>query len=395
MLLVPAFRNLDSALEEASLASGAGSLGTLARIVVPILAPTILVVVILSTIRALESFEIELILGAPQKIDVFSTRIYRIAQREPPEYGIATALSMAVLLLMLPAIVFQQWYSTRRTFATVGGKFTRRLIRLRRWRWAAFSLVAGIVTLITVVPTMLVVMGTFMSLFGYFNVAQLWTLRNWQSALGNPTFLNSAANTLLIAGGKALIAMALFTSIAYIAVRTRFAARGALDFLVWLPSTLPGIILSLGFLWLFLGTPLLRPLYGTTFALMLVTALGSVTLGTQITKASLLQLGTELEEVSRSVGASWLHTVRYVVLPLIAPTVAVVGVLAFAAGARATGSVALLSTHSNQPLSILQLTLIGSNQYGPASVVGVIMLLMTVGVAVIARLVGLRFDAAR
>jgi hypothetical protein len=41
------------------------------------------------------------------------------------------------------------------------------------------------------------------------------------------------------------------------------------------------------------------------------------------------------------------------------------------------------------------LTLIGSNQYGPASVVGVIMLLMTVGVAVIARLVGLRFDAAR
>ena len=395
MLLVPAFRNLDSSLEEASLTAGASSFGTLLRVVVPILAPTILVVAILSTIRALESFEIELVLGAPQKIDVFSTRIFRIATREPPEYGIATALSMAVLLFMLPAIVFQQWYSTRRSFATLGSRFTRRVTRLRRWRWPAFGLLTLLVLLMTVVPVGLVVMGTFMSLFGYFNVAQVWTLRNWQTALSNATFMNSAANTLVLAGGKAIIAMVLFTLIAYIAVRTRYAARGVLDLLAWLPSTLPGIILSLGFLWLFLGTPLLRPLYGTTFALILVTALGSITLGTQITKASLLQLGNELEEASRSSGASWFHTFRYVVVPLVAPTVAVVGVLAFAAGARATGSVALLSTQSNQPLSMLQLTMIGGNQYGPASVVGVVVLLMTVGVALLARLVGLKFDTAR
>ena len=126
MLLTPAFRNLDSSLEEASLTSGAGSVETLVRIVVPILAPSILVVAILSTIRALESFETELILGAPQRLDVFSTRIFRMAQREPPEYGVATALSMAVLLLMLPAILFQQWYSGRRSFTTVGSKFSKR-----------------------------------------------------------------------------------------------------------------------------------------------------------------------------------------------------------------------------------------------------------------------------
>jgi ABC-type Fe3+ transport system permease subunit len=84
-----------------------------------------------------------------------------------------------------------------------------------------------------------------------------------------------------------------------------------------------------------------------------------------------------------------------VVLPLIAPTVAVVGVLAFAAGARATGSIALLSNSSNQPLSMLQLSLLSSNQYGTASVVGVLLLLMTVGVALIARFAGLRLEASR
>jgi iron(III) transport system permease protein len=392
MLLTPAFRNLDAALEEASLVSGASTLGTLARVVVPLLAPAILVVTILSTIRAFESFEIELVLGSPSHIDVFSTRIYSIARREPPEYGIATALSMAILVLMLPAIVFQQWYSGRRSHATLGGKFVARVTRLRRWRWPLFGMVLAMVLFMTILPTALVVMGTFMTLFGFFGIPEVWTLKNWQTALNSSALLSALANTLIIAGGGSLVAMSAFTVIAYITVRTRFAGRGLLDLLVWLPSTVPGIILSLGFLWLFLGTPFLRPLYGTTFVLILVTALGSITLGTQLTKASLLQLGAELEEASRAAGASWAHTFRYVVLPLIAPTIAVVGVIAFASAARATGQVALLSTQSNRPLSMLQLSLLATNEYGAASVVGVILLVLTAGVALVARSAGLRVD---
>ena len=161
------------------------------------------------------------------------------------------------------------------------------------------------------------------------------------------------------------------------------------------PSTVPGIILSLGFLWLFLGTPFLRPMYGTTFVLILVTALGSITLATQITKASLLQLGNELEERIQASGATWWYTVRHVVLPLVAPTIAVVGIIAFASAARSTGPIALLSTQSNRPLSMLQLSLLATNEYGAASVVGVILLLLTAGVAVAARLAGLRIDQSR
>src|SRR5207302_3097513 len=139
--------------------------------------------------------------AAAHKLDVFSTRIYRIAQREPPEYGIATALSMGVLLFMLPAIVFQQWYSARRSFATLGGRFTRRVTRLRRWRWPLFGVVLSMVLLMTVLPIALVTMGTFMSLFGYFNVAQVWTLRNWQAAMTNATMVKATLNTLIIASG--------------------------------------------------------------------------------------------------------------------------------------------------------------------------------------------------
>src|SRR5262249_23481621 len=57
MLLTPAFRNLDAALEEASHVAGASVLKTLRRIAVPIMTPTILVALILGLIRSLEAFE--------------------------------------------------------------------------------------------------------------------------------------------------------------------------------------------------------------------------------------------------------------------------------------------------------------------------------------------------
>src|SRR5579884_336656 len=394
MLLTPAFRNLDAALEEVARTSGAGRLVTMTRVVLPVLAPAVLVVALLGTIRAFESFETELILGAPPRIEIFSTKIYHIALRLPPEYGVATALSMVILAMLTPLILLQQWFSARRSYVTVTSKFRPALQRLGAWRWPLFGMTLLWVLITTAVPVALVLIGTFMSIFGHFDVRDPWTLRNWKTVLGSPTFLHALGNTLVIGFGEALLAMAAFTLLAYIIVRSRFAGRGALDFLVWLPSAVPGIILGLGYLWLFLGTPFLRPLYGTTFILILVAALGTMTLTTQVTKASLLQLGAELEEAARMNGAPWLYTFRRVVLPLIAPAIAVVGVLGFASAVRTTGAIALLSTRANQPLSMLQLNLLADNQFEAASVVGVFLLVLTVGVALAARVLGLRLGIA-
>jgi iron(III) transport system permease protein len=233
-------------------------------------------------------------------------------------------------------------------------------------------------------------MGTFMKIFGQFGISDVWTLEHWRTALSSANFMRAMVNSLLIAGGASLLAMALCSAVAYIVVRSAFAGRGALDFLVWLPSTLPGIVIGLGYLWLFLGTPWLRPIYGTTFLLVLVATLGSITLTSQIIKSNLLQLGAELEEASWASGASWWYGFRRVLLPLIAPAIAAVGVLAFASAAASTSHVALLATQGNQPLSVLQLNLLSHNDFEAASVIGVFILLMTVGVAVTARLLGLR-----
>ena len=391
MLLTPAFRNLDASLEEASRAAGATLAQTFRRVVLPTIAPTLLVVLLLGTIRSFEAFEIELVLGYEANIDVYSTLIYRQATSSPPQYGVATVLSILILAILLPFIVWQQWYGARHSVATVTGKFRNQPQRLRAWRWPLFGVVSLAVVVMTVLPVVLVVLGTFMSVFGMFSVRDPWTLKNWQTVLSDVNFIGALKNSLIVAGGTAILAMTSFGLIAYVVVRTRFVARSTLDFLVWLPSTLPGIVMGLGYLYVFLGTPFLRPIYGTTFILVVVAALGSITLTTQVLKSNLRQLGAELEEASATSGGNWWHTMRHVVVPLMAPSLAVVGVLAFSAAARATSHVALLATHNTQPLSILQLNLLTDNNFEAASVIGVFILLLTIGVAAVARLLGLRF----
>src|SRR5713226_10311802 len=65
MLLTPMFRRMDAALEEAGRMSGAGVLRTFWQITLRVMTPGIIVVLLLATVRVLDSFEIELILGTP------------------------------------------------------------------------------------------------------------------------------------------------------------------------------------------------------------------------------------------------------------------------------------------------------------------------------------------
>ena len=390
MMLTTAFRNMDASLEESSWMTGASPLKTLVRIVVPVMTPAILVVLLISTIRSLEAFEIELILGSPQRIDVYSTQIYRLINQPEPQFAAATALGVLILALMFPFIVLQRRVVDRRHYTTITGRYKGQPVPLGRWKWVAFSLVLVLVVLVTFVPVIFLAMGTFMRLFGFFELPQPWTLNQWHTILSDPLFLGALRNTLLLSFGAAFLSVVFFSIVAYITVRTHFWGRAAIDLLSWIPWALPGIILGLGYLWFFLGTPILKPLYGTMVALILVSAFGHMTLSVQVIKSNMLQLGFDLEEASWIAGGSWFYTLRHIVLPIMIPALLLVGIMNFIAAARSISSLALLVTSHTQPLAILQLDYMAGGRYEAASVVGLIIVIMTVGVAVTARVFGLR-----
>jgi iron(III) transport system permease protein len=385
ILLTPGFRNVDASLEEASRMSGAGVFSTLTRIVLPVLTPILMVVFLMALIRALEAFEIELILGRPIDFSVYSTKMYQLLRGSPSDMPSATVLATIILLLLMPLALLERWMSTRRKFTTVTGKQNLALHKLRRWRWPAFALLASAVLMMTVIPVAFQVVGSLMTLFGFFDIENVWTLHHWQRALTQPAFLRTMSNSLLIGFGTVAFALVAFSLIGYVIARSQHRARSLLDLFAWLPFTIPGVILGLGILQFVLNVPLLRPIYGSLWLMVLAAGLTSITLGVQLFKSGFLQISPELEEASRVAGASWINTFRVVDMPLILPTAAVVAMMVFASAIRQVGAMVFLFTGQTQPLAILQLELLFGSELGPAAVVGTVVVLLGVSGAAIAR----------
>jgi iron(III) transport system permease protein len=389
MLLAPAFRNLDAAFEEASKISGASGWRTFFRIVIPVMMPAILVTTILGIIRSLEAFEIELLLGTPIGLQVYSTKIHELVTWEPPQFAPAMALSTVFLVVLLLMVALQRHYIAGRNYETITGRgFSIRPSQLGRWRYPAFFLILTFASIVTILPTFLLLIGTFMRLFGFFSIADPWTLDNWRATLNDPVLLRSLWNTLAIGVGAGVIGVLFYALIAYMIVKTRYAGRWILDFLSWLPWSIPGILLGVALLWTFLQTRIFLPIYGTIYLLMIAMVIKSMPFGTQMIKSVLIQLGSDLEEASKVCGGTWLHTFRRVILPLAMPALITVGLVGFISSARDISTVVLLGSGKSRTLSLLMLDFAAGAEFEKATVVAVLIVALVVGAALLARVLG-------
>ncbi len=289
MLLTPAFRNMDSSLEEASRVAGGSTLGTMLRVTLPVMVPPMVLVLMLNSVT-------------PIRFYVYSTKIFDLVRhQEPPGYGQATALASLTLLIIAAIIPLQRWLLSRRHYTTVTSQFRPGLIDLGPVvQRLAFILIAGLAALLTIVPICTLLLGSFMTRAGFFQANPTFTLRHWQNVLGDSIFLNALQTTFVLSMTTAIISPVLFSIVAYIILRTRWPGRGLLDSMFWLSASIPGILSGLGLLWVFLGTPGLIEVYGTIWALLLVSLLQGKLTSTQLMKATFLQLGQELEDAFTS-----------------------------------------------------------------------------------------------
>lgn len=391
LLITPAFRAMDAALEEASEVSGARKAQTVLRITIPLLAPAILAAIALGFIKSLESLEIELILGIPAGIFVLSTRIYDLINFEPPLYGQATALSSVFLLVIFLLVWIQGRLLRGREFTTVRGKgFSTRLHDLGRWRWLSFAFCMLFIVVTIWLPLGALLLGTFMNTIGFFDVKDVWTTRHWSAAFDDAIFFQSLVNTLYLAVGASVLGTLFYSLISYTIARGRSNITGVINFLSWLPWALPGVLISLGLVWTFLGSPLVRPIYGTLYALIAAIIIKELPVGTQVLKAGLLQIHSELEEASSVSGASWTATFKRILLPILRPSVMAVGLIIFISAVREIPAVVFLSTYRTRTLSLLMLDGIREGNIEKAAVLGVFLVGLIFIIALPVHWLGLR-----
>src|ERR1700681_588741 len=137
LLALPPLSAMDPSLEEAASMCGASRWLTFKRVTLPLARPAILAVLLLSFIRALEGFEVPLLIGIPGGVVTVTTALFQsIHSGFVPRYGEARAY--AVLLTGAVAVpLFLYYRATRQSakFATVTGKgFRPSRIDLGMWK---------------------------------------------------------------------------------------------------------------------------------------------------------------------------------------------------------------------------------------------------------------------
>jgi iron(III) transport system permease protein len=396
VLLVPIFRRVGADLEEAARTCGASQLLATVRVTIPLLAPAVLGVTVLAFVRSLEVFEVELLLGKPANISVYSTRIYDLFREQPPRVGEATALGFVFLLVLAGLALLYQSYVRGKSYTTVTGRgYSSAAVRLGRWRWPISIACFGFFAIALAAPLVFLVLGSFMRRYGFFQLANPYTLSHWQNLFGDPVFFSSVRNTLILAAGAAVIVVVLYSLVAYALVRVRSPLLRVADTLMWLPWAVPGMLMSLGLLWLALGTPLRGVLYGSLMGIILALAIKDSPLSTKFFKASFLQIGRELEECARVTGATWFQTYRRVLLPLLIPTAITVGLLSFLSAIRDVSTAVLLYSAQSRPLSILMLEYSFSGELERGTAIGVLVTVFVLLVTLVARWLGFRLSRER
>ena len=379
LLASSALKGIDASYEEAAQILGAGKWRTAFVITAPLVTPAILSGTLLAFVNSIALFGSQAILGLPGRIVTLPTRIYALFDY-PPQYGLASALSLVFVLITVLGLFLQNRFLARRSFVTLGGKGSRpQLVNLGPLRWVLFGF--------TVLVFIVAIIAPYTALIAV-SLSKSWGLDFWQGlTLKNYVFVlfeydvtqRAIVNSLMLATAAATLAVLIGAIIGWIDLRTRMPGRRFLDYVSLVPLGLPGIVMAVALIQFWLAMPI--ALYGTLTILLLAYVGRYIPLGVRAANSSLRQIDSSLEESARILGASWGFTMREITLPLIKPGLFAGWLLVFVPAIQELSASILLFSSSSITLAVAVFNLYETGYTEPVAALAIINVVM-IGAAI-------------
>ena len=244
----------------------------------------------------------------------------------------------------------------------------------------------------------LVVCGAILSVVGIVLVASFVTLWPYNLSMSLRHYRFEVQNgiaplwtSVVVSLMAAAIGVVVTVAAACVARWLKPLHAQALYFLSVLPAAVPGMVLGLGYLLLF-NDPAnpLGFLYGTLAILALCNVYHYHAQGYLIAATSVGQVSRVFDETSTCLGGSAMRTLRSVILPIIAPSLAAIGVFFFVRSMVTLSAVIFLVTPATQLAAVSVLLLDDSGSHNQAAAFSVCIMAI-VGVALALFHVLLRF----
>ncbi len=373
ILLLAGLKTIPHELVEAASLAGAGKAAVLRWIVLPLMGPQLVAASLLAFVAAFGNFGIPALLGMPAGYLTLPTLIFR--QLVSSGTGVidqAAILSMAMAVLVLVPAAGAAAVLARSATRRDGDRPLQRFLPLGRWRMPAVALAWTVVGIVLLLPLGALLASAIAPTYGARLTPGSATLAHFAEVLWRQDVtVRAFRNSFAFAGGAALVLALLALPLVHALDRASGRWRNLLLPLIELPYALPGIVLAIACILLFVKPlPLVGlTIYATPWIILFAYAARFLPVVLKAPMAAIAQLERAQEEAAAVDGAGLLARLRHVVLPAVWPAVAAGGLLAFLLAFNELTVSALLWTAGTETLGVVLFSLEEAGLVSEASAV--------------------------
>ncbi len=378
LFLLPVFLSFDPSLEESAYIAGSKPVHTMLHITFPLAVPAFLSAFVLNFLRGLRGFETPVLQGTPGGINVFVARVYDSMALEF-NTGLATSYSMVLVALSVITLMFYiraTRFSER--YATITGKGYRvKVIDIGPWKYITFLAVLFYFLVGIAIPFIVLIVVSMIPYFDYATFMQFPSnavLTNYFTVMKHPSFVNGLYNSLTLSVIIAVVTVLSGIIMAFTIYRTRAHGTKIFEFIGTLPLAFPPLVLSVGLVIIFLGTPL----YNSLWALGLGLFVAYFPYAFRNASGAIVNIHKELDEAAWVHGARWRHVFFKITLPILKPSVGGALFYIFIESIRNVDVAILLTSPGKEygPVTLFEYFRVG--QWAEAAAGGVIYLIILI-----------------
>lgn len=365
--------NIDRSLEESAQNLGSNGLRLFRRIVFPLAMPGYVAGAALVFLKVFDD------LGTPLLLNV-NNMLAPQAYLRITSIGITDPMGYVISVMLVLFSMFSLWASylafRGRDYASVqkgGGGLLKR--ELKTWEKIGAYAVIFITLSFVLAPHIGLLLLSFGTVWSFAVLPDAYTFDHYLRVF--ETSSQYITNTLLYATLAAGIDVILGTAIAYIVWRTGIVGRKWLDYVATAALAVPGVVLGIGYLRMFLGLEVPfsdQPLASWWIILVIALSVRRLPYALRACVAALQQVSVTLEEAAENLGATKSRTVWRVVVPLMSGGILAGFVTSFAtASVELSATLMLVGQQSDAPLSYgIYVFMQSAAGRGPGAALGII-----------------------
>jgi iron(III) transport system permease protein len=378
-------RALPRELIEAGLAAGASRFTVIRTIILPLMTPSLVAGMALVFVSCLGNFGVPAFLGIPGKYLTLPTLIYqRLSGLGPGVLSEVAILSILIGAIAIIGILVQDLMLRRKDYRITTTSLAARPFELGRWRLVVEVTLWSLTLFVVIMPILGLLATALIPAYGVpLNLATM-TAENFRYVMvEHGASYRALRNSFILSATAAMLITVFAVFLGYFLVWKKSPLLRLLSIAAELPYALPGVVLSIACILIFLKPiPLLGlSIYSTVWILLVAYLARFMVLGLRPVVAGYHQLDRAVEEAAQVAGAGFYRRLRTIIVPMVGPVAVAGAILVFLTAFNELTLSALLWSSGSETLGVVVFSFEQGGESTSAAALSILTIIVTIGLA--------------